>query len=464
MLGLLLSAWLASAPAAGRVTAALPDGRQVFATLIPEQSALAPHVAAKFCFGAGDCLLLPNGSTSVRGIAVSPGGEWAFVTHILARFTVHTTQLEQGWMNTNAVSVVDLTKRRLHATFLLDDVDNGAANPWAAAVSPDGKTLYITTAGTGELHVIGLAALMDRLARYQGEPADQLSFLAGIRRRIRLPGNGPRAISLDGDAVVVREHFSRTVARVVPSDPPRIEQRADGPPPATAAHRGEMLFHDASLCFQRWQSCASCHPEGRADGLNWDLINDGIGNPKNTRSLVNSHLLPPVMWTGVRPSAGYAVRSGLRHIQFMEPPEEESRAIEAYLMSLEPEPGPAPDSASVARGRRLFFSPQVGCSACHPEPLYTDNRMRDVGTHGRFDFTTGPDGRRVPQTAFKTPSLLEVWRTGPYLHDGRYATLGEVITEGNHGDRRGRTSQLSGRQIEDLTAFLMSLPPAPGRR
>ena len=48
--------------------------------------------------------------------------------------------------------------------------------------------------------------------------------------------------------------------------------------------KGEMLFNDAQLCFQGWQSCASCHPaDARADGLNWDLLNDGIGNPKNVK-------------------------------------------------------------------------------------------------------------------------------------------------------------------------------------
>ena len=49
----------------------------------------------------------------------------------------------------------------------------------------------------------------------------------------------------------------------------------------------------------------------------------GIGNPKNTKSMVNSHRMPPVMWTGVRPNAEYAVRSGLRHIQFTVPVEED---------------------------------------------------------------------------------------------------------------------------------------------
>ncbi|MDR2756120.1 MAG: hypothetical protein LBC20_10465, partial [Planctomycetaceae bacterium] len=47
---------------------------------------------------------------------------------------------------------------------------------------------------------------------------------------------------------------------------------------------GEMLFHDAFLCQEHWQSCATCHPDARSDTLNWDLLNDGPDNPKNTKS------------------------------------------------------------------------------------------------------------------------------------------------------------------------------------
>ena len=60
-------------------------------------------------------------------------------------------------------------------------------------------------------------------------------------------------------------------------------------------HEGERLFNDTTLCHQRWQSCASCHPDGRTDGLNWDLLNDGIGNPKNTKSLLLASEKPPEM-------------------------------------------------------------------------------------------------------------------------------------------------------------------------
>ena len=58
------------------------------------------------------------------------------------------------------------------------------------------------------------------------------------------------------------------------------------------ARRGEQYFNDATLCYQQWQSCATCHPDGRADALYWDLLNDGVGNTKNTKSLLMAALTP----------------------------------------------------------------------------------------------------------------------------------------------------------------------------
>ena len=83
--------------------------------------------------------------------------------------------------------------------------------------------------------------------------------------------------------------------------------------------QGDMYFHDATICFQNWQSCATCHPnDARMDGLNWDLLNDGMGNPKNTKTLLLSHQTPPCMATGIRKNAEVAVRSGVKYILFME--------------------------------------------------------------------------------------------------------------------------------------------------
>ena len=55
---------------------------------------------------------------------------------------------------------------------------------------------------------------------------------------------------------------------------------------------------------------------------------------------------------------------------------------------------------------------------------------------------------------FDTPTLIEVWRTAPYMHDGHYATVEELLTTGNHGRAADR---LDRRQLADLAEFVLSL-------
>lgn len=236
--------------------------------------------------------------------------------------------------------------------------------------------------------------------------------------------------------------------RAEPGSP--VGSIALGPKPKlTLRRRGEMLFHDARLCFGHWQSCASCHPAGRMDALNWDLLNNGMGNLKNTKSLLLAHQTPPAMSTGVRGSAEAAVRAGLGHILFAEQAEKHAAAIDAYLKSLRPVASPHLRDGrlgpSAKRGKRLFH--QVGCAKCHPAPLYTDGRIYDVGSKGPCDY----------RAKFDTPSLIEVWRTAPYMHDGRYTTVHELITKGKHGAQHGRIDRLNDRQIKDLVEFVLSL-------
>lgn len=95
-----------------------------------------------------------------------------------------------------------------------------------------------------------------------------------------------------------------------------VQKQVLGAPLAfTKVGKGDMYFHDATICFQNWQSCATCHPnDARMDGLNWDLLNDGMGNPKNTKTLLLSHQTPPCMATGIRKNAEVAVRSGVKYM------------------------------------------------------------------------------------------------------------------------------------------------------
>jgi mono/diheme cytochrome c family protein len=359
-------------------------------------------------------------------------------------------------MNTNALSVIDATNQRLINTVLLDDVDLGAANPCGVACTEDGKYLCVTHAGTHELSVIDRTALHEKLAGTADstmEVANDLSFLVGLRRRLPLSGNGPRGLALVGTRAYVAEYFTDSlgVVDIDPATRPSARSLPLGPKKAmTDVRTGEILFHDAQLCFQKWQSCASCHPGGgRADGLNWDLLNDGIGNPKNTKSLLLSHKTPPAMNTGVRTDAEAAVRAGIRFIQFVVRPDEDAAAIDEYLKSLKSVPSPhlvnGRMSTAAIRGKKVFE--KAGCAECHPAPLYTDLKKYDMRTGQGMD--TGRE--------FDTPTMVEVWRTAPYLHDGRATTLEELFKKSDPEKGHGEISTLTDDEIADLIEFTRSL-------
>jgi cytochrome c peroxidase len=188
------------------------------------------------------------------------------------------------------------------------------------------------------------------------------------------------------------------------------------------------------------------------DALNWDLLNDGTGNPKNNKSLLLAHRTPPSMSLGIRQDAGFAVRAGIRHILFTTQPPEVASSMDAYLKSLRPVPSPYLRSGVLTegarRGKAIFFSRRADCARCHPEGRFTDLRQYDVGTVGPLDAS---DDR------FDTPTLVETWRTAPYLHDGSAATLREVFAARNPRDQHGRTSHLSSAQLDDLVEYLLSL-------
>jgi cytochrome c peroxidase len=75
-------------------------------------------------------------------------------------------------------------------------------------------------------------------------------------------------------------------------------------------------------------------------------------------------------------------------------------------------------------------------------------RTYDVGTSSRRDGAG---------ELFDTPTLKEVWRTAPYLHDGSATNIEDVLTRRNPADRHGRTSHLTPSEIHDLAEYVLSL-------
>ena len=431
--------------------------------LLPATAATAPDTATEVSvvdlqtLQAKPAIRLPLGSTNTRGIAISGDGHTAFVVHTLGRFNLPTTQLDRGWVNTNALTLIDVQSNKITATVLLDQVMDGAADPWGVALDPSGLRLFITLSGVHQLAVIDLQRLPEILKQNPESLVNDLAALYrhNLIRRLDLPLQGPRglAVAPDGKLIASAGYFSGGVVLTDGNgaNPATVALGPQAPP--SLSRQGEATFHDASRCFQRWLSCASCHPDARADGLNWDLLNDGLGNPKNARSLVLADRTPPLMSHAARSNLGACARAGFVHILFTEPKEQDVEAVVAYIKSLQPVVSPyrKADGAltdSALRGEKLFNDPQIACAKCHPGPLFTDLATTDVGTTRPFDRGA---------LSFDTTSLVELWRTPPYLHDGGAVTLREVLVEQNRGDKHGVTSKLTPAQIDDLTAYLLSL-------
>jgi len=426
---------------------------------------------------------LPGGSTDVRGVAVSPDGKWAYAVHTVGRTTLPTTQLERGWVNTNAFSIIDLAAKTLDSTLLLDRLSEGAADPWGIALARDGKTMWVSLAGVHQLARVELGSLHgllkgeapaaaekparavpDTWAEVKKDPEKRKSlvndlaalYAAGLLARTPLDGKGPRGIDLapDGKTIAVAMYFSGTVIVADAQTGKAVKVIRIGPDGENnIARRGERIFHDAGYCFQHWLSCATCHPEdARVDGLNWDLLNDGLGNPKNARSLLLVQKRSPVMSHGVRSNMEVAVVAGFKYIQFHEPQPDEIAAVGAYLTSLQPLRNPyvGPNgelSEAAQRGKKIFEGGKAGCAVCHPGPMLTDQKLYDVGTRQPLD----------QRGDFLTPTLIELYRTGPYLHMGQAATLEEVFTKFNEAGRHGSTKDLSKQELADLVTYLLSL-------
>ena len=476
-------------PIAAAIT---PDGKTLFVSnFLPNDRADSFDVACEVttidvASGAVKNIRMPNGTTGQHDICVSPDGKYAYSVAILARYPLPTTQVERGWMNTSALNIIDVQTQSLLNTVLLDDVDLGAANPWAITPSADGSLLYIAIAGTHELCIVKTEPMFEKLLKLpetieeakargtydtrgtysssiRSDVKNDLAFLVGMKTRVRkLPGRAPRSVAVIGTDVYLGAYFSDTVDVVDTVAPgrPRVSSIPLGPEPnMSPARRGMLAWHDATLCMQQWQSCASCHPDVRMDGLNWDLLNDGMGNPKNAKSMIYAQELPPAMWRGVRPDAYFAIRTGFHFILIAVPGEDVCKDIEAMFAEWRPLNSPhlvnGKLSEAAERGKKLFNSERIGCFKCHPESnFFADGKMHDVGTNGPLDRDI--DIQKWGGK-FDTPTLIETWRTAPFLHDGRYVEMRELFIDGHHGDGIGNVKGMTEKEVDDLSEYVLSL-------
>lgn len=248
---------------------------------------------------------------------------------------------------------------------------------------------------------------------------------------------------------------------------------------------GKQVFSnsaDTRMTFQGYLTCITCHFDGGEDGQVYDFTsrNEGFRNTialKGRRGAGQGRLL----WSGsfdeiqdfeeeirgLFMGHGFIdddeLKKGTRSQALGESKAGLSKELDAlavYLTTLDqvdPSPFRNADGSmtEAARAGQALFG-KLGCDFCHSGPDYTDSargRVHDVGTAK----PTSGKGGGAPLLGFDTPTLLGVWQTAPYLHDGSAATLKDVLTTANPNDQHGFTSSLSGEQLDQLVAFLQQI-------
>ena len=118
-------------------------------------------------------------------------------------------------------------------------------------------------------------------------------------------------------------------------------------------------------------------------------------------------------------------------------------------------------TAAAVAGKASFL--KLGCDFCHSGAAQTDSAERQLHDVG----TIGPNsGSRAgsPLLGIDTPTLLGVWETPPYLHDGSAPTLRDVLTTSNTTGLHGYVAALTSSQVDELVAYVQQIDdeiPAP---
>ncbi len=286
-------------------------------------------------------------------------------------------------------------------------------------------------------------------------------------------------------AVVAAEGFGVPLPFSVPPGFPQPELPVDNLPTAAGVALGESLFHDARLSGNGTQSCAACHAPAQAfsDSVPLSRGATGARGRRNAMPLFNLAWHSAFAWDGgrrrIRDQALAAWTSAIEmaadparvtaalardpalagkfRAAFGTPEVSADRvtlALEQYLLvqvaadsrfdrALRGEAGL---SAEEKRGFELFmleFDPARGrrgadCFHCHGGALFSDYGFKSNGLD-RESADKGLGGvtqRNGDHGKFKVPSLRNVALTAPYMHDGRFATLEEVVAHYDHGVQR----------------------------
>ncbi len=362
------------------------------------------------------------------------------------------------------------------------DIDNSDSAS-AVAFSPFGDYVLVTLQGNDEVLVLdalesgetaGLGSLVSRLV--VGAAPQGICVDATTRRTFAQNLMGRSVTALETDAL-----FRLGTIAVASSSIDTVATE----PLTPSVLLGKTIFYNASdprMSPEGYISCATCHLDGSHDGRTWDFTGRGEGL-RNTPTLQGrggtAH--GNVHWSanfdeiqdfegdirnffggsGFMSAADYAATQaplGAPKAGRSAPLD----ALAAYVASLGDDTVPrSPNrnadgtmTAQALAGQTVFQS--LGCASCHATPRFTDSTvgaatLRDVGT------VRATSGGRLggALTGIDTPTLLGLWQTAPYFHDGAAATLDDVFRVVSGARIPGENGAASGgAQIFTLANFV----------
>lgn len=315
------------------------------------------------------------------------------------------------------------------------------------AVATDGDKLLVACLGSDDV-----------LAYDASAQAVERPLVSSLRGRWKVPA-GPMGIAVDSAkrrAFVWSQYDRKLSTLTLPEgDYPQKIHEASLPTHVSnvaalpsgeetgglsaAALRGRRLFHAATdtRLSADGRACASCHPDGREDGLSWPTPKGSRQTPMLSGRLASTE---PYGWSGDEPEIAGHLKHTFANLAGRGLDGSDLDDLLAYL-------GEAPTptrrhsepAERVARGRELFFSETVGCAVCHTDGDGSDGQKHQLGRGPKLD----------------TPSLRFIAGTGPYFHDGRYDTLEQLLRE-SQGEM-GWATNMKDDDIAALAAYLRTL-------
>ena len=303
------------------------------------------------------------------------------------------------------------------------------------AAATDGKVLAVACLDSGEI------AIVDPKSDVEHAPGCTKALAARTRIRVDQP-SGVAIDPADGTVVAFSSMTrSLTVARLDGgAEPATIALAPRAVEPSASVVLGRRLFHTSNdpRIARDGRACASCHVDGREDALVWPTPKGKRQTPMLAGRIADT---APYGWNGEHATLAIHIESTLKNLGGKGLPPAEIAALADYVASMKAPPRRVQADATVAHGKAIFESSETGCATCHDgRTRFTDNEAHALG---------------ASRSAFATPSLAFVGQTAPYFHDGRYATLEELIEKCD--GEMGTTRQLSADDRSALAAFLRTL-------